>query len=166
MSWSDTRRLRGVALLLLAVLSGCGFHLRGDVKYPAGMATTYIEATDRYTPFYQELRATLREGGVALTSDAANAGAIVRVLSDETGQRVLSVSVRNTPLEYEVYYVIRYSLEIGGKEALSAQRLALTREYTYDETLVLGKAEEEDTLRRALAQDLVGLVTRRLASAH
>ena len=35
------------------------------------------------------------------------------------------------------------------------QSLTRNRDYTYDETLVLGKALEEETLRRALAADLV-----------
>ena len=166
--WSSKfhRWLAGPTLLLAALAGGCGFHLRGDVEYPPGMATTYIEATDHYTPFYQELRAALRDGGLTLTSEPNAASAVVRVLGDETGQRILSVSARNTPSEYEVYYIVRYALEIGGREVIPAQRLALTREYSYDETLVLGKAEEADTLRRALADDLVGLVTRRLASSH
>lgn len=145
---------------------GCGLHLRGDVAYPAGMARTWIEAEDRYSPFYAELRAALRESKIELADNPQNATAIVHVLKDETGQRVLSVSARNTPVEYEIFYVIRYSLEIGGKESIAPQRLALTRDYTWDETAVLGKSEEAETLRRALAQDLVALVTRRLANAQ
>lgn len=130
------------------------------------MATTYIEATDRYTPFYRKIRAALRNGGVQVTSNPSQAGAVLRILEDDTGQRVLSVSARNTPLEYDVYYVVRYSLEIAGKEALPAQQLVLTRDYTYDETLVLGKDTESEVIRQALADDLVGVVTRRLSSVR
>jgi LPS-assembly lipoprotein len=130
------------------------------------MARTYIEATDRYTPFYRKIRAALREGGVQVSSNPASAGAVLRILEDETGQRVLSVSARNTPREYDVFYVVRYSLEIAGKEALPAQQLVLTRDYTYDETLVLGKDAEGEVIRQALADDLVGVVTRRLSSVR
>jgi LPS-assembly lipoprotein len=130
------------------------------------MAVTYIEAADRYTPFYQELKATLRQGGVRLTARPDDAGAVLRILHDESGQRVLSVSARNTPREYDVYYIVRYALEIGGSEALAPQDLSLSRDYTYDETLVLGKGGESDVIRQALADDLVGLVTRRLSSVR
>jgi LPS-assembly lipoprotein len=162
--------MRGARLASLAILgaavTACGFQLRGELRYPDAMAKTYIEAEDRYSPFYAELRAALLEGGLGLSESSQGAGAVVHVLKDETGQRILSVSARNTPVEYEIYYVIRYSLEIAGKERLPPQRLALTRDYTWDETAVLGKSEEADSLRRALAQDLVALVTRRLASAQ
>ena len=130
------------------------------------MAVTYIEASDTYTPFYQQLKAALRESGVKVTTDPDGAGAVVHILHDESGQRVSSVSARNVPNEYDVYYIVRYSLDLGGKEALAAQQLALNRDYNYDETLVLGKAAESDVMRQALAADLVGVVTRRLSSVQ
>ena len=162
--------IRPERLAIAAVLSllpaACGFHLRGDVEYPPGMAVTYIEAADRYTPFYRKLKSSLREGGVRVTNNSADAGAVLRILHDESGQRVLSVSARNTPVEYDVYYVIRYSLEMGGGEALAPEQFVLNRDYTYDETLVLGKGSESEVIRQALAGDLVGLVTRRLSSVR
>lgn len=157
---------RAVALLLAALPAACGFHLRGDVSYPPAMATTYIEATDRYTPFYRKIKAALRQGGVKVASSPANAGAVLRISEDASGQRVLTVSARNVPNEYDVYYIVRYSLEIAGKEALPTEKLALNRDYTYDETLVLGKDAESEVIRQALADDLVGLVTRRLSSVR
>lgn len=157
---------RGAGAALLVLVSGCGFHLRGDVSYPPAMSRTYIEASDRYTPFYRKLKAALQGGGVTVTADPAFAGAVVRIIEDETDQRVVSVSARNTPTEYEVYYVVRYALEIGGSEALAAQQLTLTRDYNYDETLVLGKQAESGMIRDALADDLVGVVTRRLSSVR
>jgi len=155
------------AAVVLGVLpAACGFHLRGDVGYPPAMAVTYIDTADRFTPFYRKLRTTLRQGGVRVTSNPADAQAVLRIHHDESGQRVLSVSARNTPVEFDVFYLVRYSLEIGGSEALATQQLVLTREYTYDETLVLGKGAESDVIRQALASDLVGLVTRRLSSVE
>lgn len=158
---------RILAIALLAALAaGCGFHLRGDVTYPPAMKTTYIDATDRYTPFYRKLKAALRQGGVTVTSSPGNAGAVLKIHEDESGQRVLTVSARNVPNEYDVYYIVRYSLEVAGEQKVPAEQLALDRDYTYDETLVLGKDAESEVIREALADDLVGLVTRRLSSVQ
>lgn len=165
MWWPE--RPRAVLLAAAAaLLASCGFHLRGAVDYPPGMAVTYIEATDRYTPFYRKVKAALRQGGVRVTANAGEAGAVLKILQDETGERVLSVSARNTPREYDVYYIVRYSLQVDGREALPAQQLVLTRDYTWDETQVLGKDAEGEVIRQALADDLVGMVTRRLSSAR
>lgn len=161
-----SHRLLPPLLAVPVALAGCGFHLRGDVAYPPAMARTYIEAEDRYTPFYRKVKAALRQGGVEVTANPSSAGAVLRILEDDSGQRVLSVSSRNTPREYDVYYVVRYSLDIAGQEALPAQQVALNRDYTYDETLVLGKDTESEVIRQSLADDLVGVVTRRLSSVQ
>ncbi len=159
-------RLAVSLFLAAALLAGCGFHLRGDVEYPPGMAVTYIDASDRYTPFYRKLQKALRDGGVRVTTSATDAGAVVRILEDNPGERVLSVSARNTPREIDVYYSVRVALEIAGTEKLPAQQLVLTRDYNYDETLVLGKSAEGELIRDALADDLVGVVTRRLSTVR
>lgn len=154
------------ALILVPALlaASCGFHLQGAVRPPAAMERTYIEAEDRYTLFYRELRNQLQAAGVTVVDTPAEATATLSILSDETDQRVLSVSARNVPTEYEVYYSVEYALAGGGRSLLSPQFITLTRDYTYDETLVLGKAREEAVLREALVRDLVRVVIRRLAS--
>jgi LPS-assembly lipoprotein len=88
----------------------------------------------------------------------------VRILKDESGQRVLTVSARNTPEEYEVFYMIEYSVNGRTEELITPQKIELTRDYSYDETTVLAKQREQAVLREALARDLAGLVVRRLAS--
>ncbi len=127
------------------------------------MERTYIAAEDRYTPFYRELRSQLRAAGVVLVDSSAAATAVLSIRVDETGQRVLSVSARNVPTEYEVYYSVEYSLDDGERRLLAPQFITLTRDYTYDETQVLGKAREENLLREAIVGDLARLVLKQLS---
>lgn len=150
----------GVCLLL----AGCGFQLQGAVTPPAAMEKTYIAAEDRYTPFFRELQAQLRAAGVDIVETEAEATATLSVLFDENDQRVLSVSARNVPTEFEVYYSIEYALTSGEQSLLAPQYVTLTRDYTYDATLVLGKAREADLLRDAIVRDLVQLVLKRVSS--
>lgn len=155
-----------VAVLIVGTLSlsGCGWRLQGTAKLPEIMSTTYVDTDDRYTDFNRMLRESLEASGVRLTSSRTQASAIVRIRRDDTGQRVLSVSARNVPEEYEVFYAIEYSVESQTGELIEPQRLELTRDYSYDTTAVLAKQREQALLREALARDLAGLVIRRLAS--
>ena len=128
------------------------------------MERTYIAANDRHSLFYRELRATLKASGVNLVDNAADATATFTISYDETDQRVLSVSARNVPTEYEVYYTIEYALHGGSNSLLEFQTLTLTRDYTYDSTLVLGKAREEELLREAIVDDLVRIVLKQIST--
>jgi LPS-assembly lipoprotein len=52
----------------------------------------------------------------------------------------------------------------GERELLAPQTLTLATEYSFDETALLAKQQEQDQLRAALARDLAGQVIRRLAA--
>lgn len=157
---------RGLMYLLCAalMLTGCGWRLQGTAKLSSVMTNTYVETADRYTDFSRALGASLRASGARVTNNRQEASAVVRILKEETGQRVLSVSARNTPEEYEVFYAVEYTVSSAGKELITPQRLELTRDYSFDTTAVLAKEREHAVLREALARDLAALVLRRLAS--
>ena len=82
----------------------------------------------------------------------------------QTGERILSVSVRNIPREYEVYYTVAYNFRRNGELLLERPSLTLTRDYTWSETEVLGKTREERQLRALIVDDLVDTILRQLAS--
>ena len=128
------------------------------------MQRTYIEAIERNSLFHRELRQQFLAAGVDLVDTPAAATAIFTIGVDETGRRVLSVSTRNVPTEYEVYYTVEYALVSGEDSLLDPQFVTLTRAYTYDTTLVLGKAHEEDLLREAIVRDIVRIVLKQLSS--
>jgi len=144
--------------MLLLCLAGCGFQMRGAASVPPEMARTYIETGGRHSIFYRRLRESFRNAGVNVVETAAEATATFAIRSDETGQRVLSVSARNVPREFEVFYTVVYSLDTADKVLLSPRSQTLTRDYTWDETLVLGKEKEEQLLREAIADDLVRVI--------
>lgn len=131
---------------------------------PAEMQRTYIATDDRHSLFYRELRIRMQAAGVDLVESPADATATVSITFDETDQRVLSVSARNTPTEYEVYYTIEYAVDSGSNTLLEPQTLTVVRDYTYDELLVLGKAREEELLRDACVDDLVRIVLRQIST--
>ena len=146
------------------MLSGCGFQLQGALTMPAEMQRTYLDPIDKHSLFHRELRLQLQATGVELVETPDNSTAILSIRVDETDQRVLSVSGRNVPTEYEVYYTVEYSLASGEKVLLSPQDITLTRDYTYDTTKVLGKSREEAVLREAVVKDLVRTVLKQISS--
>lgn len=129
--------------------------MRGAASVPSDMSRTYIATDSQHTVFYRKIRAALVGAGVDLVDSPDQATAIFRILEDHTGQRVVSVSARNVPREYEVWYTVHYEIVSGEKTMLPESTQTLVRSYTYDETEVLGKAREEEVLRDALVDDLV-----------
>ena len=151
-------------LATTALLTGCGFHLQGSGSLPEGARKIRIVTSDEVTPFAVELRRAIERSGGAVVNTTAEADTVVRIQKDRGGRRVLSVSARNTPQEYEIFYSVEYSVDRAGKEVLETQPLEMTRNMSFDETQLLAKDREETIIRDAMARDLAMLVTRRLES--
>jgi LPS-assembly lipoprotein len=156
--------LPGATLLGAALLGGCGFHLQGREPLPAIFARTGIETEDAQSEFVQSVRKSLTAGGATLTATPASASAVIHVLEDRLDERVVSVSSRNIPQQYELVYRVRFSVSAADKELLPSEEVSATRDFSFDETQVQAKGREKDILRDALARDVAALVMRRLSS--
>lgn len=162
--WLSDKAVKIALWALVAVLlSSCGFRLQGVVTYPDALSVTYIDTPDRYSEFYRGLRESLQQGGVEVVDSVVAANAIIRIEDDRTGQTVLTVSARNVPTEYDVYYTVSYSVQVDGVDVLPSRTLVKRQDYTYDSTQVLGKQREEQMLREAIARELVRQVSQQLS---
>jgi LPS-assembly lipoprotein len=121
-----------------------------------------LDAERPHSDFLTTLRDVLKQRGAEVLTRPDEGAAVLDITADETGQRVLSVSARNIPREYEVYYAVTFSLRVGPDNLIDNESLVVTRAYTYDAAQVLAKAAEEQILRRALAEELARRVMQRI----
>jgi LPS-assembly lipoprotein len=167
-SWFGAQSIAPVAAsALIAVallLGGCGFHLAGRAQLPPTLAAAWVDSKDAQSDFYHSLRAALKASGTSLQESSGAGTATIRILQDGVSERVLTVSARNIPTAYELSYTVQVSVSIGGNELMAAETHTALREYSFDETALLAKERERDTLSAALADELVTRVMRRLAS--
>ena len=154
---------RTIILCLSILLSSCGFQLRQSTIDIDKLDNTFIETNDSRSIFYRKLRAEFNSNNIELATSKFIAKNTITIHRDETGRRVLSVSARNVATEYEVFYRLSYSF-VNEERSSNTEELELTRSYTFNENLVLGKSQEEEILIEALASDLVRLMLRQISS--
>ena len=155
---------KGTVPILAMLLAGCGFHLQGRQPLPAQFANTYVDTQDEQTDFVQDLRKALIASKVNVIRTKGSAGATITVHEDELTERILSVSARNIPTEYELTYRVKFSVVSGDKTLIDNEEISAMRDISFDEAQLLAKEREQEILREALARDLVALVMRRLAA--
>ncbi len=112
----------------------------------------------------QDLRKALIASKVKVIRTKGSSGATISVHDDELTERILSVSARNIPTEYELTYRVTFSVTSDGKTLIDNEEISATRDISFDEAQLLAKEREQEILRAALARDLVALVMRRLAA--
>jgi len=147
----------------LFALSACGFQLQGVTTFPPELSSVYLDVPDPNSDLAFQLQRSLTASGVTLARDPAEATATVRITRERFGRRVKSVSAQNRPTEYEVFYQVEYLVSTPDEVLVPPQSLARTRVFPYNERDILAKQQEEELLRDALARDIAGVITRRLA---
>jgi LPS-assembly lipoprotein len=155
---------RLAAALLVLVIAGCGFQLQGRQPLPQAFEHTYIDTRDEQTDFVQDLRKALIAAGSKVVRTQGSSTATIRVLEDELTEKILSVSARNIPTEYELTYRVQFAVDAGDDTLIEREEITATRDISFDEAQLLAKEREQEILREALARDLVALVMRRLAA--
>ena len=66
---------------------------------------------------------------------------------DELTERILSVSARNIPTEYELTYRVKFSVASDGKTLIEDEEVSATRDISFDEAQLLAKEREQEILR-------------------
>lgn len=158
------KALRLILVSALLLLSGCGFHLRGDIDLPAGLQQMHVQGAAKNTAIGLELRRSLQTSGVNIVNEVSAAQVILKVSSPAFERRLLSVSgTSGKTTEYELIYTLNVSLQDRkGKVLLAPQKLRQLRDYTYDQNNVLGKGDEQSRLRVDMQRDLVRQILNRL----
>ena len=139
-------------------LLGCGFELQNTVNFTGKFETLYIQTADPYTVFYRTIRRQMLSHGVEIVTESVNVDYALIIHQDESNQRTLSVSGRNTPREYEVYYLVKWSLVKGNQVIVQPMTSSKYQDYTFDQRQLLGKSNESRIIQEALAEDIVQMI--------
>jgi LPS-assembly lipoprotein len=153
-----------ILLIACAAVSACGFQLQGRAALPKNITSVYIDTRNSQSDFVQALRKSLVASRVALVTQRDGAPQVIEILEDVVDERVLSVSARNVPREYELTHRIRFNVRAGERLLVEDEELRAVRDVTFDEAQLLGREREQEVLRDALAADLAALMLRRLAA--
>ena len=152
-----------LALAVVIAITGCGFHLRGNVDYAF---TTLFVNSPVTTPFTFELRRALAGGGTTLVETASAAQAILDVGPLADDKQVLSLSGGGRVREFQLTRRVTFTLhDANGRDWLPAAEILIRRTYTFNESEVLAREAQEARLQKEMQTDIVQQIVRRLQAA-
>ncbi|MBC7945730.1 MAG: hypothetical protein H7X91_10815 [Burkholderiales bacterium] len=159
-------RLRPYLILgLCLALSSCGFHLRGQQTLP--FDTLYI-AGDPSSAFIAEMQRVVRGGtGTEIVDRPEDAEAILQIFNEVREKTILSLSGSGRVREFEIRYRVLFSLRDAKENILIPNgEIVLDRDYTFNDTQILAKEQEEAALFRDMQSDAVRQLLRRLRAVE
>lgn len=164
---ASTRRRVLLAALAGGALaaSGCGFRLRGPQQL--AFATIHVGVSE-LSDFGAALRRLIATSGTTkVIDDAAQADARLNILANERGREILSLTGSGKVREYQISQRLRFQLlDKAGNTLIPPTTLTANREYTFDDSQILGKEQEEALLYRDMQHDLLLQLMRRLAAVR
>jgi LPS-assembly lipoprotein len=151
---------KSVMLLVILLLSACGYHLRGALNLPEGLKTVYLQGGSPQLQGY--LKKALKASSAQLADSPEQAGFIINILQEDFSRRVLSLSSRGRSNELELYYRLEYELTRPGNVLLMArQPLEIRREYFNNQQDIIAKDNEEAVIRSEMYQQAVRTIITR-----
>jgi len=175
-------------LLLVVILAGCGFKLRGGSELPGYTLpfSTIALGLDPRSEFHAQLKRTIEASspGTRVVNDASEAEAVLSVLHDRSEKVILSLTAAGRAREFQLVRSFAFRVHgqapaastsaprvgeapaLGPTDFIPPSTITLRREITFSDDLVLSKESEEALLVRDMQGDLVQQLMRRLAAAR
>ncbi|MEO1962146.1 MAG: LPS assembly lipoprotein LptE [Cycloclasticus sp.] len=158
--------LRAVILLCLltAVLTACGFKLRGSFQLPEALQKIYVVGSQG--DLVNDLNDMLAFSA-EVVSNRTDADAILTINKEESENRTLSVDSRGKVRESEMSFSVLYSLALAnGDVLLDKEALLLVRDFINDENNIIGRTNESAVIARDLKRDAAQQILRRIQALN
>ena len=154
-------------MLLIFVVSGCGFQLRGELDISSEISPLYLERNTAFK-LARELKLILATNNISVTDDPGRASTQLTLLTEETGRRVLTVDGDGRAREYLLTYTVNFLVNTG--QAVTEQSakqemiesVSLSRSLLFDTEAVLAVTNESEILYKDMRRNAARLILLRL----
>ncbi|MBA6224473.1 hypothetical protein H4J51_16905 [Colwellia sp. MB02u-18] len=149
--------------IVLMMLNGCGFQLRGNYLLAPELQTIIFSSVDQYGELTRLVKQHLSINDVTLVRQSEKAIPQMRILQDNLDRRTLSVFPNGQVAEYELIYTVRYQILIPGQD-IQNFRFELNRDYQDDPDIALAKSRELSLMLREMRKEAANKILRDMAS--
>ncbi|WP_050397879.1 LPS assembly lipoprotein LptE, partial [Pseudomonas aeruginosa] len=154
------RILTSAALIgMTTLLAACGFQLRGLGDAQFALKEIDVSARNAYGPTVRELKETLENSGVKVTSNAPYHLVLVR---EDNQQRTVSYTGSARGAEFELTNTINYEIVGANDLVLMSNQVQVQKVYVHDENNLIGSDQEAAQLRSEMRRDLIQQLSMRL----
>ena len=137
---------------LAALLSACGFQLRGTGDIQFALRELDVSARNAYGETVKQLRQQLESNDVKIYPGAAYKLVLIR---ETEGKRTASYTGSARTAEYELTDKLDFEIRGAKNMLLLADNAEVQSIYVHDENNLIGSDQEEAQLRNEMRRDLV-----------
>lgn len=154
------------AAIVLLMVSGCGFQLRGSGAAAAALPSVHVIASGPTAEFAPVLTRNMRQAGAQIAAARSDAGVVVDIVDLSRSRRALGASSSGNTRDYQIAYQLSYRLSREDGSAIAdSQVISAQRNLIVNESAVLSSASTEEMVVRDLLDDLANQLIRRIQAS-
>ena len=136
-------------LLITANFASCGYQIRGaqEVNFKS------ISIDGGSVNFVKALKKKFRQAGVKINNTKAEKS--LEIINDSFTKNILTLSSKGRVKEYEISYKVSYRVKLKDGSWSSPIKIETSRDYTFDDTNIIAKTEEESRLINGMHDQLI-----------
>ena len=159
-----TTRRSFVAATLIASVTTCGFHVRGDTPLPfRSLAISGGDGSALVIDLKRSLRGNAR---VEVLDNAEKADTVLYILLNQNDKSILTLSGGGRVREFQLTQRVMFRVaDVQGNEWLAASEINVRRDFSFNDSQALAKEGEERLLLADMQADAVQQLLRRLTAA-
>jgi LPS-assembly lipoprotein len=152
-----------VLAICAAMLSACGFHLRGALPSNMIAKTIFVEGLGHGDPFLQEFSQILSYSGGSIAASPSQAGAVIHIVRARQDRRPIGLSKQGRANLFDLSFRVVYDVTTPqGEVLLPRQEIELKRDYFNDQTSPLSQTFEEVQIQQEMQREAAQLLFRRV----
>jgi LPS-assembly lipoprotein len=144
---------------LIAILSGCGFQLRGDYQLPESLESIRLQSNVS-KELASQMEQRLVHSGINVSK---NSSYQLALLSDKLERRTLSLFESGQVAEYELLYQVSYQL-LKDNQVIIERTAEVARDYQDDPNFALAKTREREMLVNEMRAEASRIILQQIVS--
>ena len=160
---NEIQKFCGVFLVVM-VVAGCGFQLRGNYTFPTALQQLYISPADPFAPLQKDIRRSLRRSGIAVLEQPQEHVAILTLTEPTFNEQVLATAANISTQRVLLTISFQYQVNLNNKILRPMTNIQLSREFSRAPNAPLSGGNERRLVQKELLQEGVNQLMHQLAA--
>lgn len=152
------------AFLLIMVLAGCGFHLRGNYTFPALIQKLYISPDDALSPLQKNIRRTLARNQVTIVSTQSAETPTLHLSEPIYTEQSLATAADAQNQRIRITMSFNYHVTLAAKLLRPDTAIQVTRDMSLNSNALLTGENERRLIKDELLKEGVSQLLRQLTT--
>ena len=151
-----------IVFMIAAIVSGCGFHLRGSFLIPVHLQKLFVTPDNLYEPLQRTIRRQLKQKGVLIIPQTKPNVLTLTLTEPQFSERILAYGSCGQSQCLQLQLTFKYQVDCGQKILRRLTLIRISRDFTTSFNMVLSTNNEKSQIHSELLHEAASQLIRQL----